>query len=274
MPFFDAPRWPYPRRWSKQSLDYKLFFVWMATLFGLIVFSGSGLFANIPPALYGGGLAIYLLVLLSVSLVNRRRKGWRRPSLSSGDWLKAGLAAAAMGLFFFVFTRPLLPISPTTAPMLLFAASIVVFNMLIALRLAQFSESEFQAICAGMLDGSKRDAAPREPNWKGRVRGIYGVLFILVWLESMAFFYFHQRFMHDGSLKPTPAQSESIVEHGTRIYLTHGQASADRVLMTAMMIGIPSILLSGFLLHFVAGIPMFRNLPASRGLFGRGSSEP
>jgi hypothetical protein len=274
MPFFDAPSTNYPKRWSEYSLDFQIFYVWEISLFALIFLSGTGALKMVPAPLFEAVLALWFLVLLGVSIHNRRQKDWRWRGLSRSDWLKTGFGAALMIVFLYVFSQGLLPLKSLTLPMFLFALSIVVFNILTSLRVLQFSEIDFLQSCGdNIVSPVISDVAivPSEPKWKRAVRGIYSVLFILVWLEGMAFFYVHQKYTHEGSRKPTATQTESVNEHGTLIYLTHEKMRINNALMTMMMVGIPGMIFGGLFLHFVAGVPMFRNMPASRGLFGERS---
>lgn len=276
MPFFDAPSTNYPKRWSEYSLDFQIFYVWEISLFALIFLSGTGALKMVPASLFEAALALWFLVLLGVSIHNRRQKDWRWRGLSRGDWLKVGIGAALMIVFLYVFSQGLFPLKSVTLPMFLFALSIVALNILYGLRVVQFSEIDFVQSCGdNVVSPADADfaAALSDPTWKRAVRGIYSVLFILVWLESMTFFYVHQKYTHEGSRRSTTTQTESVNEHGTLIYLTHDQMRINTALMTMMMVGIPGMIFGGFFLHFVAGVPMFRNMPASRGLFG-GRSKP
>lgn len=273
MPFFDAPRTTYPKSWSEYSLDFQIFYVWEISLFALIFLSGTGVLKLVPGSLFESALAVWFLVLLGASIHNRRQKDWRWRGMSGGDWLKASVGAVLMTVFLNVFSQGLLPLKSVTLPMFLFALSIVVFNILYVLRVVQFSEVDFLKSCGdNAVSPVAADTSvdePSDPAWKRTLRGAYSALFVLVWLEGMAFFYVHQRYEREGSRTPTATQTEFFNEHGRHIYVTHEQMTIDKTLMTITMIGIPGVILSGFLLHFVAGVPLFRNLPASRGLFGR-----
>ena len=275
MPFFDAPGKNFPRSWSEYSRDYQIFLTWEISLFALIFFSGTGVLKLIPALYLEGALGLWFLILLGLAIHNRRQRDWRWRGLTGGDWVKAGIGAALMIAFLYVFSQGLWPLKSITIPMFLFALSIVAFNILSSLKVVQHSEEDFAQSCGDIAPTplASYDEADDiyEPKWKRTVRGIYSILFILIWLEGVAFFYVHQRYTHEGSLKPTATQTESFNEHGTLVYLAHDQMQINNALLTMMMVGIPSLLLGGFILHFVVGVRMFSNMPETRGLFGRDS---
>lgn len=273
MSFFGAPRGTYPKRWSEYSLDFQIVYIWQISLFALILLTTTGLLKIVPEELLEAALAVWFLILLGTSIYNRRRKDWRWRGLSRSDWIKSIFGTILMIVFLYVFSQGLLPLKSITLPMFLFALSIVVFNILASLRVVQYSEVDFLKSCGDALASPDFETGnPTEPKWKRVVRQAYSVMFILVWLDAMAFFYVHQKYTHEGSLKPTATQTESFNEHGTLIYLTHDKMHINNILLSLMAIGIPSMILGGFFLHFVAGVPMFSNMPESRGLFGRDSN--
>ena len=146
MSWFDAPTTQYPRRWSEQSLDYRLFFIWEFSLMAGIFLGSGGLFEKIPAPLFYGGIAAGALVVVSLSIANRRRRNWHWPGITTADILKAIGGGVLMALFFYVFFR-YLPHSRAAVPMILFALSIAVINILVLLKLVQPSEAGFQSYC-------------------------------------------------------------------------------------------------------------------------------
>lgn len=273
MALFDRPQFT-RTQWSDYSLDYKLFFVWEGSLFAAIIFSRPGTFDGLSDAAFYGPALGWLAILSLTAVRNRTARNWRWPGLSPSDAAKALLVGALMAAFLVVFMHDLLPVRHQTAPMIAFAVSIGVFNVLSSLKLVQIRQDEFERYCVengSVSTGARSDSEadkPIDPLWKRALRGAFSALFILIWLEAMAFFYFHQRFVEEGTQQPTATRTHSVNEHGTFVYLTDDQAQLDSLLQTLMMIGIPTILLSGLALHFVVGVPLFGNMPASRGLFG------
>jgi hypothetical protein len=271
MPLFDPPTTQYPRRWSEQSLDFRLFFIWEAALMATMILGSAGLFKNIPAAMFYGAIAAGAVVVISLSIANRRRQNWRWPGVTAGDVLKTIGAGALMALFFYVAFRNL-PQARSSVPMILFGAAIAAMNVLTMLKLVQPSEIDFQSHCHDPLSPPAiavpaTPAEPAEPRWKRVVRGAYGVAFLAVWLEAMAFFYVHENYVRDGARHPTVTQTETINEHGTIVYLTPEQKHFDDMLQASMFTGIPAIMLGGLFSHFVLGVRMFNNWPARRGVF-------
>jgi Na+/melibiose symporter-like transporter len=270
---FDRPQFT-RRQWSDYSLDYKLFFVWEVSLFAAILPSQSGAFDALSDAvLYGLALG-WLAILSLIAIRNRIAENWRWPGLSASSAAYALLVGVLMVIFLFIFMHDLLPMGRHAAPMIAFAVSIGVFNILSSLKLVQNTQEEFERYrvtdesAPAHVTSDSEDDKPIDPLWKRVARGAYFALFILIWLEGMAFFYFHERFVDQGAREPSMTRTHSVNEHGTLVYLTDDQAELNGLLETLMMIGIPAIILSGFALHFVVGVPLFNNMPASRGLFG------
>jgi hypothetical protein len=276
MPLFDAPQTRFPMRWSEFSSDYKLFYIWEVSLFALFFLNTTGIPNALPVSLYVAALFGWFAILLVAAIAQRRRANWHWPGLTLKGSLLALLVTAGMAIFLYVLDQGLLPLNRLGATMFLFALSIGVFNVLHSLRVVHLSDADFQRDCADSnvpIDSTleNEELEPNDPTWKRVVRGIYVVAFVLIWLEGMAFFYVHERYVREGSPRPTPTQTESVNEHGTLVYLTHDEMQINNILSTVMMIGIPAIMLSGFLLHFIAGVRMFSNLPPSDGIFGRRS---
>jgi hypothetical protein len=207
--------------------------------------------------------------------MHRARRNWRWRNISVLAAMGAMFGGILMGAFLVVFIHGL-PVNHRTAPMIAFAVSIVVFNILSSIKLVQSTEVEFEDFCVKEVE-VLRGAAGRtasddnvvDPRWMRMVRGAFSVLFILIWIEAMAFFYVHERFVDSGTPQPTPTRTQYVNEHGTFVYFTDDEMRVHNLLETIMMIGIPGIILSGFVLHFIVGVPVFSNMPPSRGLFGR-----
>ena len=56
---------------------------------------------------------------------------------------------------------------------------------------------------------------------------------------------------------PTAAQNEPITDHGKTVYITHDQKVLRDELELFGFVGIPSVLVCGLLLHFLAGVQVF-----------------
>ena len=261
--------------WSDYSFDNKAFFAWAGGLMALIIIEGTGAFDDLAPSIYFGGLALALFAFVTISIKHRREHNWHWPGVNRSAWLKAGLTVALMAAFLYVFAQGLLPLNRQTIPMLLFGASIGVWNVLFVLRLVQSTNNDFEQNCGESTAQRepKAPAMPSDPKWKRILRGAYSTIFLIVWVEGMAFFYIHERYVHEGSRRPTATQTESFNEHGTLIYITPEQMRLNSLLLTLMAIGIPTMIFSGFFLHYVIGVRMFLNMPPSRGIFGKSSES-
>jgi hypothetical protein len=104
-----------------------------------------------------------------------------------------------------------------------------------------------------------------EPRWKRVARAIYTVLFFLVWAESITCFLYFMRVFRRGSPWPTAARPDGLSNHGQVMYISHSQKVTTDLLLTAMLVGIPSMMVLGLVLHHVVGVRLFRNMPTRDG---------
>ncbi|MGH9199760.1 MAG: hypothetical protein ACRD2A_00805 [Vicinamibacterales bacterium] len=104
--------------------------------------------------------------------------------------------------------------------------------------------------------------APRpsaEPPWKKGLRLLYFILFLAVWLEGVASFYYFGIAFRGGAVRPNALQAEPLSDHGKVVYITSSQKRLVETLLTGMAIGIPSAMLLGVILHFIVGVRLFPN---------------
>lgn len=271
MTLFDRPKY-LRQRWGDYSLDFKLFFVWEFSLFTLIPLSWSGVFDKLSNIIFYGSASVWLALLVLIAFINRAATNWKWPGISALGAVGVLLGGVLMAAFLFVFLHGLLPVRHNTAPSVAFALSIVVFNLLSSANLVQSTTVEFARACLDDANVPKRvtaDDKPVDPGWMRALRCAFQVISILVWVEAMAFFYVHEHFVDEGTLHPTETRTQYVNEHGTSVYFTDVQMRIHSLLERIMMIGISSMIAGGLVLHFVIGVPMFSNMPASRGLFGR-----
>jgi hypothetical protein len=208
-------------------------------------------------------------VLVTISLRNRQEKHWHWPGVKVKDVLAAagGLVLAAC---FDYAASPLGPPSdPRYLPWHLMGLGIAVFGVLLALRVVHFSKVDFLKDCEGIGVPEAEPVAaaepvsekPEDPVWKRSARAGYYVIFLVVWLAGTASFYEFGTAFRDGSPHPTPTKTEPLNNHGETRYIPHSEKALVDFLESAMAIGIPSVLLLGCLLHFVAGVKLFANAP-------------
>ncbi len=96
-----------------------------------------------------------------------------------------------------------------------------------------------------------------EPRWHRTVRILYTVAFFLVWLEGVGCFLYFRSLANAGSPVATPELAAGIVSHGHTFYVAASQKRIYDLLLTTMGAGIPAIMLSGFVLHYVVGVRIF-----------------
>jgi hypothetical protein len=258
MALFDQPKTQHPRQWKDMSRDFKSMFVYHSTMVVLFITGGAfSLKQEISVA------CVIVAVLVAISLRHRHDSGWhwRRPTAK--NFLMVAGVIVFTPTFLYVASRLFSPLNPQFAPWFLAGGGIGLFQLLSVLQLVRTSEAEFHADCLEVRD----TAAPStssiaiDPVWKRAVRAFYYVVFMTVWLGGMTFFYVYGVATHRGSPVPTATQTELIVEHGSSIFVTREEKlRVDRWEMV-MTVGIPSILASGFIIHFLLGIKLFNNAP-------------
>lgn len=245
------------------SFDMKLLFVFHGAIMILFLI-GSQLTVSIELAV-AGGLAT---VLAMVAIVRRMRLGWRWPGATPLRWLGA-LGTLLLGLVFAgasSFQFP--PTSASALPWYLGLGGIVAFNLLTLLGLSHTTEAEFRAsFDSGNVSVGRAQASiieTRQRTWQSLVVGVYRLLFFAAWLTFVAFIAADGWAMRDGSPALTAEAIIPLTEHGRTVYLPVWQGQIVEGLKLAGMIGIPSVIALGFLLHFGLGVKIFDNLPTWR----------
>ena len=255
----------YPRRWSDMALDFKLMFGLHGAIMIMFVI-GASLTIAIEAAIQGALIA----AAFATAIVWRRQQGWH---WSGAGW-KQVLLAVLGGVLIIVFLGAAIPSAPPTTPQIfpwyMGGLQIGLFNILASLRFARMAEVDFLADCNPGLSVVETAAeALEEPRWRTWARGSYSVAFMAIWLEALAFFYFHGIAVRGGAPSPTRTMTEAITEHGSTVYVTVADWNRDHLLMTLMMLGIPLVLLLGAFLHFVLRVRIYDNASFS----GRFSSN-
>jgi hypothetical protein len=96
-----------------------------------------------------------------------------------------------------------------------------------------------------------------EPRWHGEVRKLYTVAFVLVWLEAVGSFVCFLILAREGSPVATLRLSAAVVNHSQIFYVPVWHKELYHLMLTVMMIGIPTIMLIGFVLHHLVGVRIF-----------------
>lgn len=267
MALFDPPSLNYPTRWKDFSLDNKLAFVYFGCM---TVLFANGDALSVKQELLA--TTILVATLLSLSMRYRRRMNWRWPGVQTKGVLTAVGILVVAGIFEFAVT-PLAPSSdPGFLPWHLFGLGGGVFGVLDALKIVQLSKSDFLRECeaVGAADfhakstGETIPVVPTDPLWKRATRALYGIVFFLVWLACLASFYYSGVAVRDGSSRPTPTQTDPLNNPGQIVYIQHSQKVLIDFLEKVMSVGIPSVMVSGLILHFFLGVRLFPNTPTLR----------
>ena len=213
--------------------------------------------------------AILVVILISLSLRQRRNMNWRWPGGHAKGLLPAAGILAAAAIFEFAAIPSAPPSDPRFLPWHMAGMGIVAFGILRAIKVVQFSKSDFLKECEAVVVGDFRpspasDAVPTalaDPLWKRATRAVYSICFILVWIDSVVSFHYYGVAFRDGSPRLTPTQTDPLNSEGRLVYIPHSQKVLIDSLQTAMFVGIPSLLAAGFILHFFGGVKLFSNMP-------------
>ncbi len=255
--FFSSPESKYPGTLKDMSFDYRamcVYHICMLVLFGL----GQSL--SIP--LEAAVVVVVLGLVVALVARNKIRRGWHRPATRSGNWLKA-FAVVFFGLLFLMAATPLFPPTrPFAFPWYAAGFGIVLFNFLQELRIVQASQVDFIACCNSAKESTivVTVEADSEPRWKKIARSAYSVAFLATWLTFVAFFYEFGTVFKNGSATPTSDKTETLVDHGRVAYVSTRDKQIVSRLEHASMLGIPTVLVLGFVLHFGLGVRIFSNL--------------
>jgi hypothetical protein len=248
MSFPDFPFERYPRTWREMSYDFKLVFLYHGSMMLLFVAGQAlSLAAEVMIA------AALLVAATLLGIRHRRTTPWAWPGVSISRLLGAAATVVLGGLFLSAATPLFPPSNPGSLPWYLAGLGIILFATLNTLRLVAFAEADY------FTPPTIRRSV--ELPWKKGARLVYSILFLAVWLDGVASFYYFGTTFRDGSAMPTPAQTEPLRNHGEVVYVTASQKRLVDTLQTGMAIGIPSALLLGVILHFIVGIKLIPNAP-------------
>jgi hypothetical protein len=104
-----------------------------------------------------------------------------------------------------------------------------------------------------------RSLTAGEPRWHRITRAVYIAMFILIWIEAVGCFGCFQILARGASPVATPELAAPVVNHGHVFYVAVWQKRIYDILLRTMMIGIPGIMASGFILHYGIGVKIFDN---------------
>ncbi len=261
MQLFDATSANYPQKWRDMSLDFRLMFVSHGCMM-LLFMAGQALSTTWELSI----VTCLAAVLVSISMRHRHEMNWRWRGARAKNVLAALGGAILMAFFLFAGTPLFPPSDRRFLPWYLAGGGIAVFGVLAALKLVVFSKDEFVKECEGPTSlgvpksatDERKSVLGKDPTWKRVVRGVFVTLFLLVWIDGVASFYcFGVAFRH-GSPEPTATNTEPLEDHGHVVFVPRDQKVLIDRLQRIMWIGIPSILVAGFVIHYIVGVALFQ----------------
>ena len=215
-----------------------------------------------PTEVLIGIVGALLIVLAGLSIRHRKKSEWHWPGVG-GKGIFNVVLTIALGIFFLgAMTPRVSPLDPMSFPWFAAVAGIMLFWVLSHLKIMFRSESEFQNHCGDQRLKESEPATPSlEPSWKKGVRTIFTVYFVAVWIAGVCFFWQYNTALRDGTPESTPERTETLKDHGKTVYITSKEKRIVSILEYSMMLGIPSALALGALIHFVVGVKLFPNIP-------------
>ncbi len=267
----------YPKNWKEMSLDMKLMFGYHFSMMAMMMAGG---FLSVRQEVTIVGAIASLIAL--VSRYNRQKKHWRWPGIKLVDVLYA-VGGLCFVSFFLYSAGPLFPPNNGhTVPWYLAGCGIGLFGVLQSLKVVYPSEAEFASNCM-IIDQYGRElqpvqepsspAQPSEPNWKRFTKATYAVVFMLLWVCGVASFYLFGTAFKNGSPEPTATQTELLEDHGKTVYVTPTEKRRVHALQVVAGVGVPVVLISGAILHFVVGVKLFPNAPTLSEYLNRGKDR-
>lgn len=259
----------YPKSWREMSFDFKLFFVFHGCMMVLFIIGRA-----FPIEVLIGIVGALLFVLAGLSIHHRIKSEWHWPGVGIKGLLGV-VFSVALGLFFLGAATPRIsPLNPTFFPWFAAGGGIILFWILSGLKIVFQSESEFQGHCGEQrLKKSEPSTPSHEPSWKKGVRVAFTVYFMVTWIAGVSFFWQFNTAFRDGTPESTPERTETLTDHGKTVYITPKEKRIISLLQYSMILGIPSALVLGALIHFVVGVKLFPNTPTLVGRM-RKTSQP
>lgn len=266
----------YPKNWKEMSLDMRLMFGYHISM--MVMMAGGGSLTVRQELTITASIAA-LIVL--VSRYRRQQKHWRWPGIRPLDMLYAVGGLVLISLFLYSATPLFPPNNGHIVPWYLAGLGIGLFNILRSLKVVYAAESEFTSNCM-IIDQYGRELEPAkpspvqlsEPGWMRVTKVTYTVVFMLVWVCGVASFYFFGTAFKNGSPEPTATQTEPLEDHGKTVYVTPSEKGRMHVLQLVLWVGIPLVLVTGAVLHFLVGVKLFPNTPTLPEYMNRHENNP
>ena len=205
------------------------------------------------------------IVMVTISIRHRRVTRWRRAEIGAREVWHAAGTAVLIGLFLYAATPTFSPWNSRILPWYLAGLNIGLYRILNSLKITYPSKAGFLSHCR-KLDAYGIEVAPvpvqatgtvKEAPWKRRVRAVYQMASLAIFLTFLLFFYSFGTAYKSGSPVPTATQTEPITDHGRTVYVAPELKRRSDALEQASSIGIPSIIALGAFLHFVVRVQVF-----------------
>jgi hypothetical protein len=266
----------YPKNWKEMSLDMRLMFGYHISMMVMMVAGGS---LTVRQELTIA-VTIAALILL-VSRYHRQKKHWRWPGIKPMNVFYALGGIFLISIFLYSATPLFPPNNGHIVPWYLAGLGIGLFSVLQSLKVVYASEAEFASDCM-VIDQYGRELEPAhasssgqlsEPKWKRVTKVIYSIVFMLLWVSGVASFYFFGTAFKSGSPEPTVTQTEPLKDHGKTVYVSRTDEQRVQALQLVSGVGFPVLIISGAILHFLAGVKLFPNTPTLSEYLNRGTNK-
>jgi len=146
----------------------------------------------------------------------------------------------------------------------------VLFGVLDCLNIVAAAKAVFEEQCgtsAGTLPESK--PGPSEPFWKRTVQGVFSICFLAVGVSGVGAFWVHTHAHRNGTIEPAGDHIVPVILSGETRYITQEEDDLETLLRTIMMIGIPAVMVSAAVIHFIVGVKLFPHMPTLAKLRGK-----
>ena len=264
----------YPNNWKETSLDTRLMFVYHISMMAMMVAGGS---LTVRHELTIA--ATIAAIILLVSRRQRQKMHWRWPGIKPVNVLYALGGLFFISIFLYSATPLFPPNNGRIVPWYLAGLGIGAFGILQSLRVVCVSSAEFASNCM-IIDQYGRELKPAhtpppaqlsEPSWKRFTKVTYTTVFMLVWVCGVGSFYFFGTAFKNGSPEPTATQTEPIEDHGKTVYVTPADKRRIHALQLVSWVGVPTVFITGGVLHFLVGVKLFPNTPTLSEYLNRGT---
>jgi hypothetical protein len=242
----------------EKSLDFRLFCAFHACM-GIAI--AAHFFFKVGLAGEVGIACTAAVVSIVLSIRHRKKHAWHWPGARIRDALWA-FAAVLLVVFFFGAALPgRSPLDPKLFPWCAAGACILLFAVLSGLHVVCELEKDFLRQCE---DGPKEIMPSLESpplSWKRLVINAFQLYFLLVWVVAVGFFWKANAAINHGSPVATATQTEKVSNRGQVAYITPQEKQLIHLLQYSLTVGIPSALVIGAFLHFVAGVKVLSQTP-------------